>query len=424
MQTHFAIDNVLAIGVDPHRTELDVVGIKFPEDVLFTKRYDNTSAGQRALLQTARAVAAEHDLTLVFGLEDSGNYGYRLGRFLAEQGCHVKEVNPRMTNRQRDFYGQDKTNEGDALAVAAIVLRVYDKLPDVTPVQEAAEATRMLSRYRERLVKEQTAAINQLHRYLDQQYPDYKSFFSDVNGLTALHFWMTYPTPTHLQDVSPRELAQFLAAHSNHRLGEERARQILTPVDAHATVVPGILVETQAQLIRDLAQRLLQLRESIKVVEQRLEETIAATGQQLTSFKGLSTVLAGVFIGETLDTSRFDNDKNKFAKYNGSAPATEGTGNYSREISNRWCNPRLKDALNSLALNARKYQPLSAEYYQQCLDRGLPPEAAMKCLMRRLSDVIFAMMRDQSAHDPDVHRRKQAKHKGKGKRVASAAAGG
>ena len=242
--------------------------------------------------------------------------------------------------------------------------------------------------------------------------------------MTALQFWMTYPTPTHLQDVAPAELGQFLAEHSHNRLGEERARQIVTQIDTDATVTPGILVETQAHLIRDLAQRLLQLRQSIKVVEQRLEEAIAATGQQLTSFKGLSTALAGVFIGETLDTSRFDNDKDKFAKYNGSAPAVRGTGDYSCAVSNQWCNQRLKNALDSLAANARRYQPLSKEYYQRCLDRGLPPVAAKKCLMRRLSDVIFAMMRDQSAYDPDVHRRKQAKHKGKGKRVASAVTGG
>lgn len=140
-----------------------------------------------------------------------------------------------MTNRQRDFYGQDKTNVGDARAVATIVLRMYDQLPDVIAVQEAIEATRTLSRYRERLVKEQTAAINQLHRYLDQQYPDYKTFFSRVNGVTALQFWMTYPTPAHLQDVAPAELAQFLAEHSNNRLGEETAQQILTQAEADAT---------------------------------------------------------------------------------------------------------------------------------------------------------------------------------------------
>lgn len=424
MTTQLSMERILAVGVDPHREQLDVVGIKFPERIVFEKQFANSPAGHRALLRTVRAVAAEHELSPVFGLEDSGNYGYTLGRYLAEEHCRVKEINPRLTSRQRDFYGQDKTNRIDALATAAVVLRAYERLPDVTAVQEATQATRELSRYREQLVKQQTAAVNRLHSRLAQQYPAYKTFFGRVHGVTALHFWARYPTPAHLQDVTPGELAAFLTEKSNHALGAETAAQILAQVDGVQSPEPSLLRETQGALIRDLAQRLLHLKCSIKRVEARLEESVAATGQQLTSFKGVSTVLAGMLIGETVDTARFDNDKDKFAKYNGTAPATEGTGTYAREIENKWCNHRLKHAFTQLALTARQYQPLSRQYYQNCLNRGLDKAAAQTCLMRRLSDVIFAMMRDKSAYDLEVHRRKQKAHKQKGKRVASAATGG
>jgi hypothetical protein len=41
--------------------------------------------------------------------------------------------------------------------------------------------------------------------------------------------------------------------------------------------------------------------------------------------------------------------------------------------------------------------------------------------MRRLSDIVFAMMRDKTAYDPDIHRRKQAQGgKKKGESVAAA----
>ena len=119
MSIPFALDNVLGVGVDPHRESLDVVAIRFPEEIVLDDAFDNTQAGHRALWSIAQALAAEHDLCLVFGLEDGSNYGYALGRYLVNQGCRVKEVNPRMTNRQQDFYGEDKTNRLDALATAA-----------------------------------------------------------------------------------------------------------------------------------------------------------------------------------------------------------------------------------------------------------------------------------------------------------------
>ncbi len=130
-----------------------------------------------------------------------------------------------MTNRQRDFYGQDKTTRLDALTTAAIVMRAYEGLPDVTVIQEATEATRELSRYREQLVKGQTANLNRLHSRLANQYANYKDFFSQVNGVTALDFWAAYPTPLHFTGVTSDELAAFLYEQSHHRLGKVGSRK-------------------------------------------------------------------------------------------------------------------------------------------------------------------------------------------------------
>jgi len=427
MDNRFALDAVLAVGVDPHRESLDAVAIRFPEEIMLDSTFDNDRAGHHALWTQANALAAAHDLVLVIGLEDGNNYGYALGRYLVSQGCPVKGVNPRMTNRQRDFYGQDKTNHLDALATAAIVFRAYDQLPDIRPVQDALEATRDLSRYREQLVKEQTSTINRLHCHLANQYPAYKTFFSEVNGITALHFWAIYPTPAHLQAVTPEDLAHFFYEKSNYRLGTKASRKkadhIFHLLDDSPAQDLDLLAEAQAMIISDMARRLLQLRRSIDALEAKLEETLSATGQQVHTFCGISTALAGVLVGETLDTARFNHSKDRFASYNGTAPATRGTGKHVRQVENRWCNRRLKSALDQAALNARQHEPLSAEYFQACLDRGLDPSQAHKCLRRRLSDVIFAMMRDKTAYDPEIHRRKQKLHKKKRESVALAVAG-
>jgi transposase len=427
MTTPFALDEVLAVGVDPHRESLDVVGIHFPEEIVLDEAFDNTRAGHRTLWSSAQALAAEHGLRLVFGLEDGSNYGYALGRYLVNEGGCVKEVNPRMTNRQRDFYGEDKTNRLDALSTAAIVFRAYERLPDVTAVQEATQATQELSRYREQLVKEQTANLNRLHCYLANQYPSYKTFFSELNGITALHFWATYPTPTHLRATTPEELAAFFHEKSKHSIGVEaahqKARRIFNALDDVPLSVLGLLAEVQGTIIRDLAQQLLQLKRSLEGIEAKLEETVPATRQQLETFQGIGIVSAAVLIGETRDTARFNHDKDRFARYNGSAPVTKGTGKHARQVENHWCNRRLKSTLGQVALAARHNEPLSAEYYQACLDRGLDPGEAHKRLMRRLSDIFFAMMRDKAPYDPEIHRRKQRLHKRKGKSVAPAVAG-
>ncbi len=411
MSDRFVPHSALVVGVDPHRETLDVIGICFPEEVVLDETFDNTHAGHEQLWSQAQALAQQQGLSLVFGLEDGSNYGYVLAKYLVGQGCPVKEVNPRMTNRQRDFYGQDKTNRLDALATAAIVLRAHEQLPDLGTSEQAIQATQELSRYREQLVREQTAAMNRLHGYLANQYPLYKSFFNEVNGVTALHFWSTCPTPAHLRPFRVQQLADCLHDWSHHRLSGaaclKKADHILRQLDDCPLSEPDLLTQAQAAIIADLAQRLLQLKQSIKAIEAQLQEILPATGQHLETARGVNTVLAAVVVGETGDTARFHQDKDRFASYNGSAPATWGTGRHSRQVQNHWCNRRLKSALELLALNAYRQDPLSAEYYQACLDRGLTPREARKRLMRRLSDILFAMMRDKAPYDLEVRRRKQ-----------------
>lgn len=426
MSTQFVPEDALSVGIDPHRDTLEVVAIKFPEVMLIDKEFENTPAGQRALLQRVREVASPHNLRLTIGVEDSGNYGYNLARYLVEEGCEVKEVNPVKTDRQRDFYGQDKTDHLDALATAAVVLRAHDSLPVVKPVREAVQATRELSRYHEQLVKQQTAGINRLHNLLANQYPGYQSYFNPITGVTALAFWETYPTPHHLEDASIEELADFFYKTSNHRINREASREkaqlILDNCEQVLSSNQGLLIETQAQIIQDLARHLVELQQSIKDVKAQLEVTVSATGQQLETFNGLGIVLAGRLIADTVSTERFDNDPNRYASYNGTAPAVKGSGQHYRHVENKRCNRRLKNAFHQMAVNAARHEPLSKEYYDHLVEeKGMEPNHAIKRLMRRLSDIVFAMMRDKTPYDPDIHRRKQAVGgKKKGESVAAA----
>ena len=413
MSSQFVPETTLSVGIDPHRDKLEVVAIKFPEIMLIDEEFDKTAAGQRALLHRVREVASVHKLGPIFGVEDSGNYGYNLARYLMEEGCEVKEVNPVKTDRQRDFYGQDKTDHLDALATAAVVLRAYDRLPDVEPVREAVQATRELSRYHEQLVKAQTAAINRLHNQLARQYPGYKSFFRPITGTTALVFWEAYPTPHHLEDVSIEELANLFYKKSNHRIGHEASREkaqhILNNCEQVLSSNHGLLIETQAHIIQDLARHLAELKQRIKDVETQLEVTVSATGQQLETFNGLGTVLAARFISDTVSTERFGNDPNRYASYNGMAPAIKGSGQRYRHVENRRCNRRLKAAFHQLAINSVLPEPMSKAYYEHLVEeRGMESNHAIKRLMRCLSDILFAMMRDKTPYNPEIHRRRRA----------------
>ena len=51
---------------------------------------------------------------------------------------------------------------------------------------------------------------NSLHRLLAENYPHYKTFFSDLTRNSALAFYEAYPAPYYLENETVETLAEFL----------------------------------------------------------------------------------------------------------------------------------------------------------------------------------------------------------------------
>ncbi|MGZ8410372.1 MAG: transposase [Hyphomicrobium sp.] len=123
-----------------------------------------------------------------------------------------------------------------------------------------------------------------------------------------------------------------------------------------------------------------------------------ATGQKLESVPGIGTTTAATILGEIGNVRRFSN-RHAFAKYNGTAPASKSTGGRPRHTARRSCNHRLKRALWLIALAAVRHDPLAKAYYQRRLEGGLSKVDAIKRVARRMSDMIYAMLRSGEAYD-------------------------
>lgn len=114
----------------------------------------------------------------------------------------------------------------------------------------------------------------------------------------------------------------------------------------------------------------------------------------------MGEILAATLIGEVGDIRRFPS-RHAFAKYNGTAPASHSSGGRERHTARRSCNHRLKRALWLAAFAAVRHEPLAAAYYRRCLQRGLTKIEAIKRVARRMSDILYAMLKHQAAYDPD-----------------------
>lgn len=397
------IQRTCFVGVDTHKFEHTAVAIDpfhQPQTVVTTP---NDPRHFAQFVETI-AAAVPAGYSLVFGLEDTQGLGRALAQWLVRRGYTVREVNPVYTDRERRHQPDpDKSDPKDAQAIAEVLYRHWGQLPEVQP-DGRRKALKQAVAAREQLVRQTSRIKNQLHVLLHEQYPNYKQFFSDPFGVTARAFFSEFPSPAHLKGRGIKRLGAFFKKQTRN-LGEPKAEQLLELIDKAAK--RDRATDLRDLLVSSLIEQLNFLEQQLERLESELAALLAESEYQLRTMSGIGAVLAATFEAEIGPIERFQS-ADQLARYAGAAPAdaSSGTrkGNYKHRLYGR---RRLNCALYRLALNqlrstrdGRYLNPEARRYYERKLNEGKTPKAALRCLMRRLVDIIYALMRDRSAYRP------------------------
>ena len=91
------------------------------------------------------------------------------------------------------------------------------------------------------------------------------------------------------------------------------------------------------------------------------------------------------------------------AAYAGLAPVTRRSGTFRcGEHVNRGGNKLLKNALFMAAFASLRADPESRAYYDRKRAEGKKHNAALICLARRKTDILYAMVRDHKRYTPST----------------------
>ena len=392
----------LFVGVDTHKEEHTASAVNFFHQELKSITIPNNPANFDDFVAELED-SSPNDETLVFGLEDTQGLGRSLAQWLVRKGYLVKEVNPALTKRERKHSpNPDKSDDIDAKAIADALISDWEELPQVEK-DETFEAIRALNNQRQNLVQRKTQIKNRLHKLIHQNYPEYKEFFSDPFGKTALAFWEKFPHPAELKNYGETRLNNFLKDQAKS-IPNDKAKSILALVDKNK----GLKEAAQARnsIITMLIMELKQLRQHLDTINSKLKSAVEKSEYKLTTMPGIDYKLAAMFISNIRSIDRFDS-ANKLARYAGLAPVEHSSGSHKAHTSRKYGCRDLNHAFYLLALqqigayrNGRVKSEIAYSYYQKKLKEGKTRKAALKCLQRRLVDIIYAMMRDRSVYQP------------------------
>jgi transposase len=329
------------IGMDPHKRSATIEVMTAEETILGGGRFDTDRDGYAAMLRYAKRWPDR-----VWAIEGCAGIGKHIAFRLLADGEQVVDVPPKLSARTRVFAtGQGrKTDATDAHSVALVGTRMSGLRPVVNDEQLAV--LRILVDRRRSLGDEHTRKTSQLHGLLLELIPGGAKRSLSAAQAKAL-----------LAKVRPRDI-----------VGKTRRR-------------------VAAELIGDL-ERIYARK---KAANKELTELLTATGTSLLDLNGIGPTGAARLLVEVGDITRFPN-KAHFASWNGTAPLDASSGDQIRHRLSRKGNRQINRVLHTMARVQLRNPTEGRAYYDRKKADGKAPMEAMRCVKRRLSDIVFQTM--------------------------------
>ena len=237
-----------------------------------------------------------------------------------------------------------KTDEADAISVGIAALTAT-RLTTAS-VDAAITALRAVVEHRDDLVKTRTQTVNRLHVLLTHLTPA-----GAARGLTADH------AANILRQIRPRDPA--------------------------AKTLRSLAVDLVAE-IRALDRRITKAAIDITAA-------VESSGTTLTELSGIGTLNAAKILARVGKIQRF-RSADAFASYTGTAPIAASSGEVTRHRLSRAGDRQLNCCLHTMAISQISRDTPGRAYYRRKRAAGKSHREALRCLKRRLSNVVYRQL--------------------------------
>ncbi len=329
------------IGTDPHKRSATIEVRDEREILLATGRFGMDRCGYRQLLGYVRQWPER-----VWAVEGANGAGRPLAARLLAAGESVVDVPAKLAARVRVFdvgHGR-KTDATDAHSIAMAALRTKG-LRQLAHNEDLA-VLRLLADRRDELSRTRAQTLNRLHRLLAELVPG--------------------GAPRHLSALQAKALLA-------------------------STRPPDAAGRTRRALAAELIEEIDVLDGKLKQLVRRLREQVTTAGSGLLGVFGIGPAGAARILADVGDIARFT-DRNRFASWTGTAPIDASSGDQIRHRLSRAGNRRINHVLYIAAIVQIRHDTEGRTYYRRKIAEGKTPLEALRCLRRRLSDVIYRQM--------------------------------
>lgn len=379
------------IGIDVAKRKHSLAAItERGEKVMVNYVFANTTEGFKQMLLKLKDSGITHENSRV-ALEATGHYSRAITAHLIAHGFEVCEGNPLQTHNfaKAQSIRKVKNDAVDALALAQWLLSRNPTCAKLSSTE--ASELKSIARFR----TFQSQIISDCKRkvivILDQLFPEYEQFFSDIFGSASLAVLMRYPSAYALSRAHTDALTRLLEKSSRGRLGEEKA--VALKACAKASFATNAAISSQTLELLQLISQIEFTRGQLAAIDKEMEELLLKAATPIKTIPGIGTVFGATILGEIGDIHRFEKPSSLVA-YAGLDPSVFESGEFigtKNHLSKRG-STYLRWALWMAADRARMFDPAFGAYYDKKRSEGKCHKVAISAVARKLCNTIFAVL--------------------------------
>jgi transposase len=333
---------------------------------------------------------------LLIGLESTAHYGNNLVEFLVAKGYRFCVLNPILTSdtRKRNIRNV-KTDKMDTFTIARTLMqgdhRLFEKQDlDLLHLKN-------LGRSRQDLMKKRTAAKIKLTSLVDQAFPELQYFFHGIHHKSVYALLKEAQTPEAIASMHMTHLAHLLETASHGHFKKDKAQELR--VLAQKSV--GSNDSSISIQITQTIEQIELLNSQLDNVEAQISDIALALDSVIMTIPGVSTLEAGMILGEIGDIHRFSNPS-KLLAFAGLDPTVcqSGKFNASHTRMSKRGSRILRYALVYSAHNVVKNNSTFKEFYDSKISQGRGHYAALGHCAGKLVRIIFKLLTDNLPFDP------------------------
>ena len=390
---------MLFIGIDWADAHHDIFISNETGEKIDAFRVEHSPEGLNMLRDKIRILTESKD-QILFAIETHKNL---LVDFLLDEGFTVYSINPKAVDRYRDRYRVSgaKDDTFDSLVLANILRTDRNNYKPIMPNSVLARELKILTQDEQRLIQLKTKLLNQLQACLKDYYPSALTFFSQLDDLVTLEFFLKFSSP---KQPSLSAISKFMKKHKC-KSADMRSQEIFGKFASGYIRIEEFTIRAKSRMMITLAEQLISLLNKLDEYRAEINRLFEdhPDSDIFKSLPGAGDKTASRFLSEFGDNRERFSDKNEVQCYAGTAPVTRSSGNTCSVVFRHSCRKQLRNIVYQYAFSSIRTSPWANAYYRAQRAKGNSHPMALRALGNKWLKIIYHLWKNNVPYNEDRH---------------------